>query len=116
MRDLLIQCAGGLAIAIALAHGMIGEMKIFAGPAVTSERFRLLLRLVWQASTVAWVGLGVLLIAVPTMGSDSARHWIAAISAAILLFGAMANAWGTRGRNLGWLGLVVAAGLAVAGW
>jgi hypothetical protein len=28
------------------------------------------------AGTVAWIGFGVLLIAVPWMASEPARHWI----------------------------------------
>ena len=39
MRDVLLQCAGLGAIAAALAHGVIGETKIF--PRVTIEPPRL---------------------------------------------------------------------------
>jgi hypothetical protein len=53
MRDLLLQCAGVLTIAVALIHGILGETKVFARARIEPERLRTLIRLVWQASTVA---------------------------------------------------------------
>ncbi|MGY4432111.1 hypothetical protein ACVWWO_004588 [Bradyrhizobium sp. F1.13.1] len=67
MRDLLLQCAGGVTIAVALIHGLLGETKVFARARIEPERLRTLIRLVWQASTVAWIGGGALLIAAPWM-------------------------------------------------
>ncbi len=40
---------------------------------IEPERLRTLIRLVWQASTVAWIGGGVLLLAAPWIGSETAR-------------------------------------------
>ena len=76
MRDLLLQCSGVVAIAVALIHGVLGETKVFARARIEPERLRTLIRLVWQASTVAWIGGGVLLIAAPWMDSELARRWI----------------------------------------
>ena len=76
MRDLLLQCAGVAAIAVALIHGVLGETKVFARATIEPARLRTLIRLVWQAGTVAWIGGGVLLIAAPWMASEPARHWI----------------------------------------
>ena len=76
MRDLILQCAGVAGIAVALIHGVLGETKVFARATIQPERLRTLIRLVWQAGTVAWIGGGVLLIAAPSLGSESARHWI----------------------------------------
>ena len=76
MRDLILQCAGAAGIVVALIHGMLGETKVFARATIQPESLRTLIRLVWQAGTVAWIGGGVLLIAAPTFGSESARHWI----------------------------------------
>ena len=70
MRDLLLQCAGLLTIAVAIVHGVLGETKVFARARIEPERLRTLIRLVWQASTVAWIGGGVLLLAAPSMGSE----------------------------------------------
>ena len=70
MRDLLLQCAGVAAIAVALIHGVLGETKVFASATIEPPRLRTLIRLVWQAGTVAWIGGGVLLIAAPSMASE----------------------------------------------
>jgi len=76
MRDLLLQCSGVAAIAVALIHGVLCETRVFARVTIEPPRLRNLIRLVWQASTVAWIGGGVLLIAAPLMASEPARHWI----------------------------------------
>jgi len=116
MRDLILQCAGAAAIVVAFIHGALGETKVFAKATITPEKLRTLIRLVWQAGTVAWIGGGVLLIAAPTMGSDSARHWIVVTIVAIYGFAAIANAWWSRGRGFGWKALAAVMALAVAGY
>ncbi|CAN0507671.1 unnamed protein product, partial [Phaeothamnion confervicola] len=76
MRDLAMQAAGGIAILTAIIHGVLGETKVFAHARIEPARIRLLLRLIWQCGTVAWIGFGVLLVAAPYMGSEAARLWI----------------------------------------
>ena len=116
MRDILLQCSGWAAIAAALVHGVLGETKVFARATITPPRLRTLIRLVWQAGTVAWIGGGVLLIAAPLMGSEPARHWIIATLAGVFGFAALANAWAMRGRHFGWVALSAVVALAVAGY
>jgi hypothetical protein len=116
MRDLLLQCSGVAAIAVALIHGVLGETKVFARATIEPPRLRTLIRLVWQAGTVAWIGGGVLLIAAPWMASDPARHWIVATLAAVFAFAAIVNAWALRGRHFGWVALSAVVALAVAGY
>lgn len=116
MRDLLLQCAGVVAIAVALIHGILGETKVFARARIEPERLRILIRLVWQASTVAWIGGGVLLIAAPWMESEPARHWIVITMACVFGFSAFANAWATRGRHFGWMALSAVVAMAAAGY
>jgi hypothetical protein len=116
MRDLILQCAGLAAIAVALIHGALGEIKVFARATIQPERLRTLIRLVWQAGTVAWIGGGVLLIAAPSMGSESARHWIVVTIIAVYAFAAIANAWWSHGRGFGWMALSAVVALAVAGY
>jgi hypothetical protein len=116
MRDILLQCAGAVAIAAALIHGLLGELKVFPRMTIEPQRLRTLLRLVWQASTVAWIGCGVLLLAAPWMASDQARHWIVMTLAVVFAFAALANAWATRGRHFGWMALSAVVVMAVAGY
>ncbi len=107
MRDLLLQCSGLAAIAVALIHGVLGETKVFARATIEPPR---------QAGTVAWIGGGVLLIAAPLMASEPARHWIIATLACVFGFAALANAWAMRGRHFGWVALSAVVALAVAGY
>jgi hypothetical protein len=79
MRDLLLQCSGLAAIAVALVHG-------------------------------------VLLLTAPLMSSEPARHWIVVTLACVFAFGALCNAWATRGRHFGWMALSGVVALAVAGY
>jgi hypothetical protein len=116
MRDILLQCSGLAAIAAALIHGVLGETKVFPRLTIEPERLRTLLRLVWQVSTVAWIGCGVLLIAAPSMASDQARHWIVATLSCVFAFAAFANAWATRCKHFGWMALGAVVVMAVAGY
>jgi hypothetical protein len=116
MRDILLQCSGVVAIAAAVIHGVLGETKVFPRVTIEPRRLRTLIRLVWQASTVAWIGGGVLLVAAPWMASDPARHWIVATSAVVFGFAALANAWATRGRHFGWMALSAVVAFAIAGY
>jgi hypothetical protein len=116
MRDLFLQLSGLAAIAVALIHGVLGETKVFARATIQPPRLRTLIRLVWQAGTIAWIGGGTLLLAAPWMASEPARHWIIVTFACVFGFAALANAWAMRGRHFGWLALSAVVALAVAGY
>jgi len=116
MRDILLQCSGFGAIAVALIHGVLGETKVFARATIEPARLRTLIRLVWQAGTIAWIGGGLLLIAAPSMGSENARHWIIITLAGVFGFAAFANAYASRFRHFGWAALGAVVALAVAGY
>jgi hypothetical protein len=92
MRDLALQAAGVLAILVAIAHGIIVERKVFASVRIEPQRTSGLLRMLCQASTVDWIGIGVLLIAAPALGSDAARLWIIAV--AVIVYGYAATLLG----------------------
>jgi hypothetical protein len=116
MRDLLLQCSGVAAVAVAIIHGVLGETTVLPRATIEPARLRTLIRLVWQAGTVAWIGGGVLLIAAPAMASEPARHWIVVTLVCVFAFGALGNAWATRGRHYGWMALGAVVVLAVAGY
>ena len=113
MRDLALQAAGALAIIVAIAHGIIAERRVFPRLRIEPERTRGLLRMVWQASTVDWIGIAVLLIATPALGSQAARQWVIAVAVVVYGYASIGNAIASRGRHVGWclMGSVVALAL-----
>jgi hypothetical protein len=71
--------------------------------------------MVWQASTVDWIGIGLLLIAVPALGSEAARQWIIAVAVVVYGYAAIGNAVATRGRHVGWCLMIGVIALALLG-
>ena len=116
MRDIILQCAGVAGILVAIIHGVLGETKVFARAKIEPERLRTLIRLVWQAGTVAWIGGGVLLLVAPSLGSENARHWIVVTDCRRLCVRRRRQCWWSRGRGFGWKALGVVVVLAVAGY
>jgi hypothetical protein len=114
-RDLALQAAGSLAILVALIHGFLAEFYVFAKARIEPERMRTLLRLVWQASTLDWIAVGVLLIATPSFESPTARRWVVGIAVAIYAYAAIANALATRSPHPGWILMTCVVALAVLG-
>lgn len=115
MRDVALQLAGTLAVLAALVHGALGETKVFARAQIEPRWVMRLMRAVWHCGVVAWIGGGVLLIAAPSFGSDSARCWIVVVFAAVYGAAAIANAVATRGRHFGWIVLSAVVVLTLAG-
>src|ERR1700727_1142421 len=48
MRDLLLQCSGLAAIAVAILHGVLGATRVFARATIEPPRLRSLVLLCWQ--------------------------------------------------------------------
>jgi hypothetical protein len=115
MRDLALQAAGVLAILVAIVHGAIGELRVFARTRIEPRRARTLLHLIFQATTVDWIGIGMLLIAAPWLGSQAARYWIVGVAVVIYGYAAVANAVASRGRHVGWMLMSCVVALALGG-
>ena len=115
MRDLALQAAGVLAIFVAIAHGSIAELRVFAKAHIEPQRTRRLLRLVWQASTVDWIGIGVLLIAAPWFGSQVARQWVIAVAVVVYGCAIVGNAVAARGPHAGSILMSCVVALALTG-
>ena len=115
MRDLALQAAGVLAILVAVIHGAIAELRVFTKARIEPQGTRRLLRLVWQASTVDWIGIGVLLIAAPWLGSQVARQWVIAVAVVVYAYAAVGNAVATRARHIGWILMSCVVVLALTG-
>jgi len=91
-----------LAILVAVAHGATAELRLFANARIEPQRVRRVLRMVCQASTVDWIGIGLLLIAAPSLDSHVARQWVIAVAVVVYGYAAVGNAVATRGRHVGW--------------
>jgi hypothetical protein len=115
VRDWALYTSGILGLVAAFLHGLLGETRVLARARIEPERLRLLIRLVWHCSVVAWAAVAILLIAAPAMGSPAARYWIVGAAVAVFGFAAVANAWATRGRFFGWMVLTAVVVLALAG-
>ena len=115
MRDLALRSAGVLAILVAIGHGVIAELYVFATARIEPTWTRDLLRLLWQATTLEWIAIGVLLIAAPTFDSEAARRWIVAVAVVVYAYAAIANAVATGGRHFGWVAMGGAVVLALIG-
>jgi hypothetical protein len=104
MRDVALQVAGAVAILVAIGHGVTAELVVFPKARIEPRRTRQLLRGIWQASTLDWIGIGVLLMAAPAFGSETARHWVIAVAVVVYGYAAVGNILATRGRHVGgWL-------------
>jgi hypothetical protein len=115
VHDLALRSAGILAIVVAVIHGALGELKVFATARVEPQRARRLLRLIWQASTVDWIGVGVLLIAAPSLDSGLAREWVVAVAVVVYAYAAIGNALATRAAHPGWILMICVIALALLG-
>jgi hypothetical protein len=102
VRDLALRTAGLLGILVAIAHGVIAEVYVFVRSRVEPQSTRRLLRLIWQASTIDWIAVGVLLIVAPVLGSELARRWIIGLATVVFGYAAVANAVATKGQHYGW--------------
>ncbi len=104
-----------------LAHSYLGERYIlvrlfkrdnlpplFGGTAFTAGT----LRFAWHLTTVAWWGLGYLLLVIAGPGLD-ARHALHAIATVALISGIFPLVF-TKGRHLSWIGFFAVAALLFA--
>lgn len=121
MNDWAMTIAGLLAMTTAVFHGWLGEVRVMgpvlaalrghAGPA-GSPRLHWLIRLSWQAGSVAWFGGGLILAAWPWAADIDKRPLVFPVLAAVFAFGAAGNAIILRGRHPGWVLMSAAALLA----
>jgi hypothetical protein len=115
MRDPALRAAGVVAILVAIGHGVTAELYVFANARIEPAGTRDLLRIFWQATTIAWIAIGILLIAAPAFDSEAARRWIIAVAVVVYGYAAMGNAVATGGRHFGWWVMGSAVALALIG-
>jgi hypothetical protein len=115
MRDTVLQIAGVLAVLAGLVHGALGETKVFPRAQIEPPWVRRLVRAVWHCGVVAWLAVGALLIATPSVTTEDARRWIIGVGVAVYGSAALANALATRGRHFGWMVLSAVVVLTLMG-
>jgi hypothetical protein len=106
-----LAAAAFLAVLLGAAHSYLGERyiltrlfrrgdlpKLFGG----SEFTRQTLRFAWHITTVAWVGLAGLLLALAAPGAVDARVMRLIIATTFAVSG-LAALVGSRGRHLSWI-------------
>ena len=101
-KPLLMRIAGALAILVALVHGIAAELILFPHVTAATPEHVLLIRFVWQASTLSWITFGALLIAAPKLEARSA-YWIGAAALVNFAAGSVGGFIATGGTHYGWL-------------
>lgn len=115
MNMTLLVAGGLLGVAIAIAHGLIGQARIVEPcEGLKGSQARVLVA-VFHLSTLYWALGGLAVIAAVVIGGTESRNTIVAVVIALYVAGAIANFWATRGRHFGWMLLLTASALLAAG-
>ena len=115
--------AAGLTVLLGVAHSYLGERyilmrlfrrgdlpKLFGGVEFTQQT----LRFAWHLTSVAWMGLAGLLVALALSPDGTGRTQAQVISVTFALSGVLALV-GSRGRHLSWVVFLAIAGLVWLG-
>jgi hypothetical protein len=112
--------AATLAVLLGAAHSYLGERFILAPllrrkdlPVLFggTEFTRRTLRFAWHLTTVAWVGLALLLAVLASPGGGDPRTQVPVIACTFAASAAV-SLIGSRGRHLSWIVFIAIAGLA----
>ena len=115
MSDLFLIAAGLLSIMVSIIHGFLGETKVIKPIEGLESGLLRIIRAVWFLSAVYWFVGGVFLVLAPYYFEPSQRTIIAGITIAMYFSGALANFWASRGRDMGWVFLIVIVALIYFG-
>lgn len=108
----MLQAAGVLAILSALGHGFLGD-KTLRAQAIEPEHLKSFVRFCYQFGSAGWMVGGLLFLTAPSELSAESLRWLILITIPMYGFGAVVNAWFTRGRHFGWVMLAAIVGLAL---
>jgi hypothetical protein len=102
--------AAALTVAIGAAHSWIGERRLI-GPLLAPEArqgllahafARQVLRFAWHLTTLAWWGIGAIMIVLAAAPPDGPGRLLLAIIAATFLASGLVTLVASRGRHLAW--------------
>lgn len=106
--------AGVIGSVTAIIHGvltqrfMVAPLDKAAADAHVSGQIRRLNAALLHYSTASWLACGLALIAAALWFDASARLVTALLVGGHFLYGAIGNAWATRGRHPGWMLMALA--------
>jgi hypothetical protein len=121
-RSLLLAVAGALAVALGIAHSVIGERRVVSPLCARAELpplwgsealMRRTIRFAWHLTSIAWVGAGALLLAFASRPPDPTARLGARIVAGTFAASAVLALLASRGRHPAW---IVCLAIAVAAW
>lgn len=113
--------AGAIGSVTAIGHGvlthrfMVAPLDKAATDARISGQIRRLNAALLHYSTASWLGCGLALIAAALWFDPSAQLVTALFAGGHFLYGAIGNAWATRGRHPGWMLMTIAITLIAYG-
>lgn len=119
-QDGALGAAGVIGAGVAVIHGTLIQkllVRPLAGPIDVrmSAPIKRLIAPLLHFSTYNWFLGGLALVAVAAGFQPGARLMVALLVGSSYLFGAIGNAWATRGRHPGWMLMAVALILIVLG-
>ena len=115
-----LRLAAALAIGLGVFHSVLGERyilirlfrrdlpKLFGSDLFTKRT----LRFAWHLTTLAWLGLAAVLLAVASGPPAPGPRFFSDVVAIIALASAVVAAVGSRGRHLSWVVFLAIGGLA----
>ena len=113
-HSIALALAGVIGSGTALVHGVLTQ-RLMVRPieAALAERrisapIRRLVPVLLHFSTFAWFVGGLALIATAAWLEQDAKLATGLLVGSLYLFGALGNAWATRGRHPGWMLMAVA--------
>jgi hypothetical protein len=120
VSPLALRLAAALAIGLGVFHSVLGERyilirlfrrdlpKLFGSDLFTKRT----LRFAWHLTTLAWLGLAAVLLAVASGPPAPGPRFFSDLVAIIALASAAVAAVGSRGRHLSWVVFLAIGGLA----
>ena len=105
---------GAIGIVVSVIHGILLQRKIIAPyllePSLETipPALRLLIVLLLHSTTVAWLSIGMAVLAAPFFADPSGQRIIGGLAILNYAFAAFENGYATRWRHPGWVLLAIA--------
>ncbi len=122
IHSVALTAAGVIGGGTAVIHGVLTQklmVRPLAAVAAGDRRIGVVIQrlvpVLLQYSTFSWLLCGLALVWAANAAGPEVRLAVGVLAGGQFAFGAIGNAWGTRGKHPGWMLLAVAVGL-IAYW